>query len=178
METVLRTIGVLLLLGVLMLGVLTYSNVTGVSDALDGIKEGVGRLVDWFIPKKTNVTIEVGDYPGVNATVSKNKVVITANLSAGATYTDLVKIKVVTDKEATLVLKVANGLSIGLPFTVSATKAVVDSAGFTVSPGATATQKITIYPYGEATVVVSLSLTPTADIEGTVTIEVVLSYLK
>lgn len=178
METVVRTVGILLLIGVLMLGILTYSNVVGISDSLDWIKERVGRLVDWFIPKKTNVTIVVGDYPGVSATVNNNKVVITANLSAGATYTDLVKIKVVSDKEATLVVRVVNGLGIELPFTVTATNAIIDSGSFTVGAGATATQKITIYPYGEATVEVSLSLTPTANIEGTIAIEVVLSYLK
>jgi hypothetical protein len=178
MDKVLQTIGTLLLLGVLMVGILTYSNIAGIGDSLKTIKEGVERLIGWFIPTRSNVTISVAQYPGVNATVTGNKVVVSADLSAGTTYSDLVRIEVTTDKEATVVLSVSNGLPIALPFRVTATNAVVDRATVTVPASGSVVEKVVVYPTGTGKVVVSLSITPDTDVSGTITIEVVLSYLK
>jgi len=178
MDKVLQTVGTLLLLGVLMLGILTYSNVAGVGENLKLIKEGVDKLVKWFIPTKSDVAISVAKYTGVNATVSGNRVVVNASLSAGTTYSDLVKIEVTTDKEATLVLSVSNGLPIALPFKVTTTQAVVDKTAITVPASGSVVEKVTIYPTGTGKVVVSLSITPDTNVSGTITIEVVLSYIK
>jgi hypothetical protein len=179
MDKVLQTVGTLLLLGVLMLGILTYSNVAGIGDNLRLIKEGVDRLVGWFIPTRSNVTISVAEYAGVSATVSGNKVVVNANLSAGTTYTDLVRIEVTTDKEATIVLSVSNGCpTIALPFRVTATNAIVDKTSITVPASGSTVEKIVVYPIGTGKVGISLSITPDYDTSGTITIEVVLSYLK
>jgi hypothetical protein len=83
-----------------------------------------------------------------------------------------------TDKEATLVLSVSNGLPVALPFKVSATGAVVDKTAITVPASGSVVDKVTIYPTGTGVAVVSLSITPSTDVSGTITIEVVLSYLK
>jgi hypothetical protein len=178
MEKALQTVGLLLLLGVLMLGVLTYSNVAGVGDSLKLIKEGVDRLVNWFIPTKSNITIVVGNYSGVKATVSGNKVIINGTFSSSAIYTDIVKITAMTDKEATLVINVDNGLPDSLTFTVVASNAIVDKQTVTASAQSVTTEKITIYPTGTGTVTVSLTIVPGTNYSGAVTIEVLLSYLK
>jgi hypothetical protein len=178
MEKALQTVGLLLLLGVLMLGILTYSNVAGVGDSIKIIKEGVDRLVNWFIPTKSNLTIAVGNYSGVKATVSGNKVFINGTFSSTAIYTDIVKITAMTDKEATLVIDVNNGLPDGLTFTVTASNAIVDKKTVTASAQSVTTEKITIYPTGTGTVTVSLTIVPGTNYSGTVTIEVLLSYLK
>jgi len=160
MEKTLQTVGTLLLLGVLMLSIMVYSNVVGVGDSLKTVKEGVERLIGWFIPTKSNVTISVAEYAGVSATVTGNRVVVSANLSVGTTYSDLVRIEVTTDKEATVVLSVSNGLSIALPFRVTATNAIVDKTSIVVPALGSAVEKITVYPTGTGKVVVSLSITP------------------
>jgi hypothetical protein len=65
MERVLQVIGTLLVVGVLFLAVLMYSNVTGFAPVLTQIKDGVAKLVGWFIPEKYSIEIVGEDILGV-----------------------------------------------------------------------------------------------------------------
>jgi hypothetical protein len=57
MEKVVRTVGTLLLVGVLVLSVLTYAGIFNITSTLDYIKTGVSKLVTWFVPEKFTVTV-------------------------------------------------------------------------------------------------------------------------
>lgn len=179
MDKIIQSVGVLLLLGVLFLSVLTYSNVFGVGDSIKVIKDRVVALFDWFIPKTSNISFTVAT--GFNYTLTGNKLIVNAPLSAGTNYKDLVLITVKTDKEATLLLRVSSTLANNTALITYTTNNVILEGvpSAYINPGATTVLKHTLYPTSDsATVVISLSINAAKPDSGTITIEVVLSYLK
>ena len=179
-ERTLQVVGVLLLLGVIAMGVLTYTEMTGHTQILEAIKEGVDALKNWFIPSVSELSITTGEYSGLTITKENNKVTITGNLSAGSKYT-IVTAELKTDKEATLILDISNGLSnTSVDITVTATDAIVDgSKSISVAAGSSQLIKWIVYPKTEnATVKVQLVLEPTTDDSGTITAEFLVSYRK
>mgnify|MGYP005639533449 FL=1 len=179
-ERTLQVVGVLLLLGVIAMGVLTYTEMTGHTQILEAIKEGVDALKNWFIPSVSELSITTGEYSGLTITKEDNKVTITGNLSAGSKYT-IVTAELKTDKEATLILDISNGLSnTSVDITVTATDAIVDgSKSISVAAGSSQLIKWIVYPKTEnATVKVQLVLEPTTDDSGTITAEFLVSYRK
>jgi hypothetical protein len=76
---VLQVVGTIMLLGILFLAILVYSNTTGLAPVLNQIKAGVDKLVGWFIPAGYNVAIMPANISGVS--VSGN-VIKLSNVSA------------------------------------------------------------------------------------------------
>jgi hypothetical protein len=76
---VLQAIGTILLVGILFIAVLVYSNTSGLAPVLNQIKAGVDKLVGWFIPSNYGVSITAANISGVS--VSGN-VIKLSNVSA------------------------------------------------------------------------------------------------
>ena len=80
MEKVVRAIGTLLLVAVVILSVLTYAGIFNLSQGLEQVKDGVSKLVTWFIPQKFDVNVKLlvnGSYD------ADNKVIKIPSASAG-----------------------------------------------------------------------------------------------
>jgi len=179
-ERALEVVGVLLLLGVIAMGVLSYTELTGHTQILEAIKSGVEELKSWFIPSVSELEITTGEYSGLTITKEDNKVTVTGNLSAGSKYT-LVEATLKTDKEATFIVDLSNGLdNTSVDVTLSATDAIVDgSKSVSVSAGGSQLIKWIVYPKTEnATVTVKIVVEPTTDDTGTITAEFLVSYRK
>jgi len=179
-ERALEVIGVLLLLGVIAMGVLSYTELTGHTQILEAIKSGVDSLVSWFIPEVSVLEITTGEYNGLTVTTEDNKVSITGNLSAGTRYT-LVTAELKTDKEATFILDLSNGLAnTSVEVSVSAVDAIVDgSKSISVAAGSSQLIKWVVYPKTEnATVTVKVEVEPTTSDYGTIVAEFLVSYRK
>jgi hypothetical protein len=63
---VLQAIGTILLVGILFVAVLVYSNTSGIAPVLDEIKAGVNKLIGWFIPASYRVEITPANISGVS----------------------------------------------------------------------------------------------------------------
>jgi hypothetical protein len=69
---VLQVIGTILLVGILFIAIMVYSNTTGLAPVLNEIKAGVSKLIGWFIPENYRVEITPANVSGV--TVSGNTI--------------------------------------------------------------------------------------------------------
>lgn len=72
MEKTVRAVGTLLLVAVLVLTTLTYAGIFNLSDTLKYVRDGVEKLVTWFIPKTYDVDL-IAAHP--NATVKGDNVI-------------------------------------------------------------------------------------------------------
>jgi len=119
MDRVIQTIGALLLIGVLLMGILTYANVTGISSILNYIKAGIDSLTGWLVPKNYSVSIA----PASDlATVTGNKVVFETD-TAG-TY-QVASVSISTDKPLKVVIYASSNVSVTFAASISPTDAVV-----------------------------------------------------
>jgi len=64
---VLQAVGTIILLGILFLAIMVYSNTTGLAPVLNKVYYYVDKLVGWFIPSNYGVTITVANVSGVSA---------------------------------------------------------------------------------------------------------------
>ena len=80
MEKVIRAVGALLLVAVVVLSVLTYAGIFNLSSGIEYIKNGISRLVTWFIPQKFEVAVSVL----VNGTYEPDTRVIRVNQNVAA----------------------------------------------------------------------------------------------
>ena len=75
MEKVIRAVGTLMLVAVVVLSVLTYAGIFNLSEGIEQIKQGVNKLVTWFIPQKFNVDVKLlvnGSYDAANKVITIN----------------------------------------------------------------------------------------------------------
>ena len=131
-----QVVGTLLLVGVLFVAILSYSNITGFAPVLEQIKNGVNRLVGWFIPPKYNITLE----PVVDKVTVSGRVFKVENFTAdtpttiGYIHIDLGEVK---DNYPNVRLVVISDLTVTLSV-VSADNCSVVIQG----------NEILVYPYG------------------------------
>jgi hypothetical protein len=78
---VLQAIGTILLVGILFVAVLVYSNTSGLAPVLDEIKAGVNKLIGWFIPASYKVEITPANISGVR--VSGNTIKLSNVTASG-----------------------------------------------------------------------------------------------
>jgi len=122
MERVVQVIGGLLLIAVLFLGVMTYANVAGISNVLDYIKAGVGKLVGWLVPANFSVDIA----PLGDATLIGGTKTVVLTVSQPGSY-DVATVSIKTDKALKVAIKVGVSGPIAAEFsaTVSESNAIV-----------------------------------------------------
>lgn len=133
---VLQVVGTLLLVGVLFVAVLSYSNITGFAPVLDQIKDGVAKLVGWFIPPKYNISLEsLNEKVTVNGRVFKVENLTASELTTiGYIHIDLGDVK---DYYPNVRLVVTGDLSVTLETAASSNCTVVIQGN-----------EISVYPYG------------------------------
>jgi hypothetical protein len=101
---VIQAIGTILLIGILFIAIMVYSNTTGIAPVLNEIKAGVNKLVGWFIPAGYSVTITPANVSGVS--VSGNVIKLSnatvngeiATIEASGKYDGNIKIAVVFEQ--------------------------------------------------------------------------------
>jgi len=122
MEKVIRAIGALLLVGVLFLGIMTYANVTGISNILNYIKAGVDKLTGWLVPSDYKVSIT----PLGNASLVSGTKTVVLTVSKTGSY-DIASVSISTDKALKVALKVEapNTMSVTFNAKVTESNAVV-----------------------------------------------------
>jgi len=159
MDKVLQAVGTLLIVGVLFLAVLVYSNVTGFAPVLTQIKDGVAKLVGWFIPEKYSVEVVGKNITGV--TVSGRTIKL-ANVSANGIIADIVVKFTAKDNYPNVRLVVLPELTTG-----SVSLSVVSKANATVAVDGL---EVNIYPTGgDAKVEIGIRLTGT-NVSGSITV--------
>jgi len=117
---VLTTIGTIMLIAILFVAVLSYSNISGFAPLITQIKQGVDRLVGWFIPPKYNLTLEaVANNVTVSGRVFKlDKVEATGVTTIGYIHLELgaatmnVRLAVVSDLPISLTLVSKNNCTV------------------------------------------------------------------
>jgi len=159
MDKVLQAVGTLLIVGVLFLAVLVYSNVTGFAPVLTQIKDGVAKLVGWFIPEKYSVEVVGKNITGV--TVSGRTIKL-ANVSANGIIANIVVKFTANDNYPNVRLVVLPELTSG-----SVSLSVVSKANATVAVDGL---EVNIYPTGgDAKVEIGIRLTGT-NVSGSITV--------
>jgi hypothetical protein len=101
---ILQAIGTVLLVAILFMAIMVYSNTTGLAPVLNEIKAGVNKLVGWFIPAGYSVVIAPANVSGVS--VSDNVIKlnnVTANgeiatVEASGKYDGNIKIAIVLEQ--------------------------------------------------------------------------------
>jgi hypothetical protein len=81
MDKVLQAIGTILLVGILFVTVMVYSNTSGLAPVLNEIKAGVNKLIGWFIPSGYGVTITAANVSGIS--VSGNTIKLSNVTASG-----------------------------------------------------------------------------------------------
>jgi len=148
-----------LIVGVLFLAVLVYSNVTGFAPVLTQIKDGVAKLVGWFIPEKYSVEVVGENITGV--TVSGRTIKL-ANVSANGIIANIVVKFTAKDNYPNVRLIVLPELTTG-----SVSLSVVSKANATVAINGL---EVNIYPTGgDAKVEIGIRLTGT-NVSGSITV--------
>jgi len=119
MEKVIQAVGALLMIGILVLAILVYANVAGISDVLNYLKAGIDRLTGFLVPKNYSVTITALG----NATKSGN--VVTLQATATGSY-QVAQVDIYSDKPLKVALQasVASG-SATFTASLSSTNAIV-----------------------------------------------------
>jgi cell division protein FtsX len=144
---VLQTIGTILLVGILFVAVLVYSNTSGLAPVLNEVKAGVNKLIGWFIPASYRVEITPANISGVS--VSGNTIKL-SNVTASG---EIATIEVSGNYDGNIKIAVAPDVTGG---TVSV--AVKSKSNATVTIAAAGEIIVSIYPAGEFDVVLSISL--------------------
>jgi hypothetical protein len=157
---VLQTIGTILLVGILFVAVLVYSNTSGLAPVLNEVKAGVNKLIGWFIPASYRVEITPANISGVS--VSGN----TIKLSNVTARGEIATIEVSGNYDGNVKIVVAPDVTGG---TVSVAVKSKDNAAVTIAPAATGETIVNVYPAGEFDVVLSISLSGSGA-SGTITV--------
>jgi hypothetical protein len=157
---VLQAIGTILLVGILFIAVLVYSNTSGLAPVLNEIKSGVNKLIGWFIPASYRVEITPANISGV--AVSGN-VIKLSNVTASG---EIATVKVSGAYDGNIKITVAPDVTGG---TVSVAVKSKANATVTVAPAATGETTVNIYPAGEFDVVLSINLSGSGA-SGTITV--------
>jgi hypothetical protein len=156
---VLQAIGTILLVGILFIAVLVYSNTSGLAPVLNEIKAGVNKLIGWFMPASYRVVITPANISGV--TVSGN-VIKLSNVTANGEIAT-VGVSGVYDGNIKIVVapEVAGDVGIAVKSKANAT--------VTIAPATTGEIIVNIYPAGEFDVVLSITLSGSG-VSGTITV--------
>jgi len=157
---VLQAIGTILLVGILFIAVMVYSNTSGLAPVLNEIKAGVNKLIGWFIPASYSVTITPANITGVS--VSGN-VIKLSNVTASG---EIATVEVSGKYDGNIKIAVAPDVTGG---TVSVAVKLKNNATVTVAPAATGEIIVNIYPAGEFDVVLSITLSGSG-VSGTITV--------
>jgi hypothetical protein len=159
MERVLQVIGTLLIVGVLFLAVLVYSNVTGFAPVLTQIRDGVAKLVGWFIPEEYSIEVVGEDITGVTV---EGRTIKLENVSANGIIAHIVVKFTAKDSYPNVRLVVLPELTAG-----SVSLSVVSKANATVAIDGL---EVNIYPTGgDAEVDIGIRLTGTS-VSGSITV--------
>jgi hypothetical protein len=163
MDKVIQVIATILLIGVLFVAVLSYSNITGFAPVLNQIKEGVGKLVGWFIPPKYNVTLAAENITGVTAsgrTFILDNVTTSAATTIGKITIDLGNVKDYYPNARFVVLSNIEGVTVGLSVLEAKNATVVINGN-----------EIVVYPHGgEAIAKIAVTISAGSNISGRITI--------
>jgi len=168
---VLQVVGTVMLLGILFLAILVYSNTTGLAPVLNQIKAGVDKLVGWFIPSNYGVTITAANISGVS--VSGNVIKLSDVTAGGEIATVEVSGKYDGNIKVAIVLEQTGGsLSTFDVVVKSKSNATVTTETTVTSPYQTFT--INIYPVAGSNfdVVLSVRLYG-SNLTGTITVNTV-----
>jgi hypothetical protein len=162
MDKVIQVIATLLLVGVLFIAVLSYSNITGFAPVLNQIKDGVGKLVGWFIPPKYDVTL-TAEIDGVTAsgrTFILDNVTTSAATTIGKITIDLGNVKDYYPNARFVVLTDIEGVTVGLSVLEAKNATVVINGN-----------EIVVYPHGgEAIAKIAVTISAGSNISGRITV--------
>jgi hypothetical protein len=162
MDKVIQVIATLLLIGVLFVAVLSYSNVSGFAPILNQIKEGVGKLVGWFIPPKYGVTLDA-NITGVTAsgrTFILDNVTTSATTTIGTITIDLGNVRDYYPNARLVVLTDIESVTVGL--------SVIEAKNATVVING---NEIAVYPHGgEAIAKIAVTISAGSNISGRITV--------
>jgi hypothetical protein len=160
---VLQVVGTIMLLGILFIAILVYSNTTGLAPVLNQIKAGVDKLVGWFIPGNYGVTITAANISGVS--VSGNTIKLSNVTSSGEIATVEASGKYDGNLKIVVVFEQTGG-------SLSAFDVAVKSksnATVTIERAATGEIIANIYPAGEFDVVLRITLSGSG-VSGSITV--------
>jgi hypothetical protein len=156
---VLQAIGTILLVGILFVAVLVYSNTSGLAPVLNEIKAGVNKLIGWFIPASYRVEITPANISGVS--VSGNTIKL-SNVTASG---EIATVEVSGSYDGNIKLVIAPELPVDIGVAVKSK----DNAAVTIVPSAAGEITVNIYPAGSFDVVLSITLSGSG-VSGTVTV--------
>jgi len=157
---VLQAIGTILLVGILFVAVLVYSNTSGLAPVLNEIKAGVNKLIGWFIPASYKVVITPANISGV--TVSGNVI----KLSNAAANGEIATVEVSGAYDGNIKIAVAPDVTGG---TVGVAVKSKDNATVTIAHTGTGEIIVNIYPAGEFSVELSVTMSGSG-VSGTITV--------
>jgi hypothetical protein len=163
---VLQAVGTVLLVGILFIAVMVYSNTTGLAPVLNEIKAGVNKLIGWFIPASYNVVITPANISGVS--VSGNAIKLSNVTANGEIATVEVSGKYDGNIKIAVVFEQTGGSLTSFDVAVK-TKT---NATVTIEKAATGEIIVSIYPAGEFDVVLSVRLNG-SNLVGTITVNTV-----
>jgi hypothetical protein len=145
---VLQAIGTILLVGILFVAVLVYSNTSGLAPVLNEVKAGVNKLIGWFIPADYNVAITPANISGVS--VSGNAIKL-SNVSATG---EIATVEVSGKYDGNIKLVIAPEV----PATIGVAVKSKSNAAVTIATATTGEIIVNVYPAGEFDVVLSITL--------------------
>lgn len=119
MDKIVQAVGTLLLIGVLVLALMIYSNTTGIAPVLNEIKAGVNQLVGWLVPTKYSVTITA-----INGTKVSGANTVTLNAKTAGTY-PIASIDISTDKPLKVVIEASSTNTTSFTVDISKQNAIV-----------------------------------------------------
>jgi hypothetical protein len=160
---VLQVIGTVLLIGILFVAVMVYSNISGIAPVLNQIKSGVEKLIGWFIPSNYEVTITPANVSGV--TVSGNTIKLDNVTASGEIATVVVSGKYDGNIRIVVVLEQTGGSLTSFDVSVKSK----ENAVVTIDRAATGEVIVNIYPAGEFSAVLSIGLNGSG-VSGTITV--------
>jgi hypothetical protein len=140
-----QVIATLLIVGVLFMAVLVYSEVTGFTPLLSEIKTGIEKLVGWFIPENYEVVITAN---ATGVSVSGNTITLDGVNASGVIATVTVKFKGGGSNLKMAIVPDVTGGTVGVKLK-SASNAVVAVTG----------NEVEIFPKKDANVEAVLEIT-------------------